>query len=209
MIREYLGISTKFYKDIRYVAVHESKSHFQAWVDLSYSYEREPEQSQETFSWIEWFKASERGDISTIVDWLKDVDFGFDTDGIFTFLYEWMLDHHDQAIDDYLTWLSTYDLQDEIKEEPENIQLMTIHASKGLEWPTVIVAGLNEGIFPSKQALRNHEEMESERRLAYVAFTRAEDQLILTSRPAEPDDLGVPKYPASRFLKESINENIA
>lgn len=203
LIKGYLCIDTEFYKDIRYVAVHESKSHFQAWIDLSNSYEETPEQPQETFNWIEWFKVSERGDISTVIDWLKDVDFKFNTDDIFSFLYSWILDNCDKTIDDYLNWLATFDLQDEIKEEPDTLQLMTIHAAKGLEWPTVIIAGLNEGIFPSKQSIRKYDEMESERRLAYVAFTRAEDQLILTTRPFEKDEELFIKNPASRFIKES------
>jgi DNA helicase-2/ATP-dependent DNA helicase PcrA len=112
------------------------------------------------------------------------------------------LDNYDKTIDDYLNWLATFDLQDEIKDDPEKLQLMTIHAAKGLEWPTVIIAGLNEGIFPSKQSIKKN-ELEDERRLAYVAFTRAEDQLILTTRPFEKDKELFIKNPASRFIKES------
>ena len=147
-------------------------------------------------------KACAPSDIHTLVDLLKDVEFGFDPDPIFDFVYGWMLENIDKSIDDYLNWLATYDLQDEISENPADLQLMTIHASKGLEWPIVIIAGLNEGIFPSRHALKNEDEMESERRLAYVAYTRAEDQLVLTSRPIQMDDDGHPRYPVSRFIRE-------
>lgn len=195
LIRDYIGVSIDDYQKLRRTAVQECKSHFQTWRDSA--------DIGDSSDWWGWFKISESGDISTVVDWLKDVDFGFDPTEIFAFLYEWILQNYDKSIDDYLNWLATYDLQDEIKEDPENLQLMTVHASKGLEWTTVIVAGLNEGIFPSRQSLRNSDEMESERRLAYVAFTRAKDQLILTSRPLDADEDGTIKNPVSRFVKES------
>jgi DNA helicase-2/ATP-dependent DNA helicase PcrA len=56
---------------------------------------------------------------------------------------------------------------------------MTIHASKGLEFPVVFVCGMSEGIFPNSR-ITGYDDMEEERRLAYVAFTRAEDQLYLS-----------------------------
>ena len=56
---------------------------------------------------------------------------------------------------------------------------MTIHASKGLEFPIVFVCGLSEGIFPSSR-VAGYDDIEEERRLAYVAFTRAEDMLFLS-----------------------------
>ena len=199
LIRDYLGLPRAEYKDIRMRSVQEYKSHYQAWCDVY-----DPEGI--SHCWEAWFKASEPTDIHTVVDWMKDVEFGFDPEPIFDFVYLWMLENVDKTIDDYLNWLSTYDLQDEIPENPANLQLMTIHASKGLEWPTVIVAGLNEGIFPSKHAFRNPAELESERRLAYVAFTRAEDQLVMTSRPVKPDEGGNPRYPVSRFIMESRHQ---
>ena len=79
---------------------------------------------------------------------------------------------------------------------------MTIHASKGLEWPMVIIAGLNDGILPSFRSKNNVSELESERRLAYVAYTRARDHLILTSRPINPESKIA--QPPSRFIKESL-----
>ena len=196
LIRDLVGVLSDEYKEIRRRAVAEYKSHYHVWLDID-------SESGDPGTFASWMKVSESSDIHTMVDLLKDVEFDFDPGPIFDFVYAWMLENIDKTIDDYLNWLSTYDLQDEIPENPCSLQLMTIHASKGLEWPTVIVAGLNEGIFPSRHAFRNPEEMESERRLAYVAFTRAEDQLVLTSRPVQPDKDGQARYPVSRFIEES------
>nr|MBC8438187.1 ATP-dependent helicase [Candidatus Desulfobacula maris] len=80
---------------------------------------------------------------------------------------------------------------------------LTCHAAKGLEFSTVIAIGLNEGIFPDKRDIASNNLTDS-RRLAYVAMTRAEDQLILTSRPLEKDEDGQIKNPASRFISESL-----
>ena len=60
------------------------------------------------------------------------------------------------------------------------VTLMTMHAAKGLEFPVVFLAGLEEGIFPHSRALMDMGEMEEERRLAYVGITRAKKQLFLT-----------------------------
>ena len=78
LIRDYIGVTTDEYKEIRIKAVTEYKSHFQAWCDLD---------TDDSGTWPDWFKASERGDISTVVDWMKDVEFGFDAGEIFDFLY--------------------------------------------------------------------------------------------------------------------------
>ena len=61
------------------------------------------------------------------------------------------------------------------------VTLMTLHAAKGLEFPVVFVVGMEEGIFPSYRAFENLDEMEEERRLAYVGMTRAEEKLYLSA----------------------------
>lgn len=70
---------------------------------------------------------------------------------------------------------------DNYNAESESVIMMTIHSAKGLEFPTVFIAGMEDGIFPGIQTIRNEsEEMEEERRLAYVAITRAKHKLYIT-----------------------------
>src|SRR6185295_12444718 len=60
------------------------------------------------------------------------------------------------------------------------IWLMTLHSAKGLEFPTVVLAGLEEGLFPHSRSSDDEEELEEERRLCYVGMTRAKARLVLT-----------------------------
>lgn len=64
--------------------------------------------------------------------------------------------------------------------EPDALKLMTVHASKGLEFPTVFVTGLEEGIFPLAKAAFDDAELEEERRALYVAMTRAREHLFIS-----------------------------
>ena len=61
------------------------------------------------------------------------------------------------------------------------VTMMTMHAAKGLEFPQVFVVGMEEGLFPGNRAMGDAEEMEEERRLCYVAMTRAKEKLTLTN----------------------------
>ncbi|MCR5538039.1 MAG: ATP-binding domain-containing protein, partial [Lachnospiraceae bacterium] len=79
----------------------------------------------------------------------------------------------------------------------DKVRLMTVHAAKGLEFPHVFICGLNEGIFPSRK-VRTIQAMEEERRLAFVALTRAMDGLYLTESEGKNHD-GTFRYP-SRFV---------
>ena len=82
---------------------------------------------------------------------------------------------------DFLADLALVSAQDDIAEEPEEVTLMTLHAAKGLEFPVVFLMGLEEGIFPLSRAMLEDDELEEERRLAYVGITRAERKLYLTN----------------------------
>lgn len=87
--------------------------------------------------------------------------------------------------------------------ENHSVSLMTVHAAKGLEFPFVFVIGLEEGVFPHKLSMEEPEDMEEERRLAYVAMTRAKDQLML-SWSASRMTFGEMSYNMpSRFLDEA------
>ncbi len=87
----------------------------------------------------------------------------------------------------------------------EAVKLMTVHAAKGLEFPSVFLCGLSEGIFPGKRA-NTREKLEEERRLCYVAFTRAKDRLFLSDAAGSNYD-GSFRYP-SRFLFNAEKENV-
>ena len=79
---------------------------------------------------------------------------------------------------------------------------MTLHTAKGLEFPTVFLTGLEDGIFPHSRTLGEKNEIEEERRLAYVGLTRAKQRLYLT-RAEYRSSWGAPNYnPPSRFLEE-------
>ncbi len=101
-------------------------------------------------------------------------------------------------------WYGTRDSQDDLG-PGDRVMLLTAHAAKGLEWPVVVVANMNEGVFPSKQALKDLDGDREERRLAYVAMTRARESLILHYR--RPEDQSGPNFqPASRFIREAIGD---
>ena len=100
------------------------------------------------------------------------------------------------TLSDYLNRIAMFtDLSK--RERADSVKLMTVHAAKGLEFPYVFVCGLNEWIFPSQRS-RDWRDIEEERRIAYVAFTRAGDGLFLTDSEGFNFD-GSPRVP-SRFL---------
>ena len=87
------------------------------------------------------------------------------------------------------------------------VTMMTLHTAKGLEFPTVFLTGMEDGIFPHSRTLGEKDEIEEERRLAYVGLTRARERLYI-SRAEYRSTWGAPNYnPPSRFLDE-IPENV-
>lgn len=191
LCKEHFEIDTPTYKAIRLKAVQDNKSHYQIWSEC---------RLEKRF--LNFIYESETGGLADVISWVKGVDFEFDALPVFDFIHEYLSTTNDQGIQTYLDWLTLYDVQDEIAEDPKKLQLMTIHASKGLEWSTVIIAGLNQGILPGHKAKGSQSELESERRLAYVAYTRARDFLVLTSRPVNPE--ARVQCPPSQFIKESL-----
>jgi superfamily I DNA/RNA helicase len=189
--KDYLGISRDDYKAIRMHAVKNNMSHFQVFSEMVY------QDFNEQFL-IDFVEAAKIHSIIDLFKILEHIDFGFDQGPILQFIADYLNVQRQPNIEDYLEWLALFDVQDEISTEPKKLQLMTIHASKGLEFSMVVIAGLNEGILPSYR----ESELESERRLAYVAITRAKDFLILTSRPVDPE-AKIPQ-PPSRFIKEAL-----
>lgn len=109
---------------------------------------------------------------------------------------EAMLEH-------YLAHVALFSNSD-AQPEHDKVKLMTVHTSKGLEFPYVFLCGMNEGIFPSRKT-KIREGMEEERRLAFVAMTRAKKRLYLSEAKGRNLD-GSPRYP-SRFILD-IDQNL-
>ena len=84
------------------------------------------------------------------------------------------------TLGDFLENMALYTDADQSAEDEDAVIMMTMHAAKGLEFPVVFLAGMEDGLFPGFRAMENTEDMEEERRLCYVAVTRAKEQLYLT-----------------------------
>ncbi|HUF15456.1 MAG TPA: DNA helicase PcrA [Acidimicrobiia bacterium] len=91
---------------------------------------------------------------------------------------------------------------DEWDEGAGAVTLMTLHTAKGLEFPVVFIVGMEDGVFPHMRSLGDPDELEEERRLAYVGITRAQDKLYLTSAWNRMLFGGSSYNPPSRFLQE-------
>jgi len=91
---------------------------------------------------------------------------------------------------------------DALEEDASYVTLMTLHSAKGLEFPNVFLTGLEEGVFPHSRTLTEPEELEEERRLAYVGITRAIDRLYLTYAARRALFGNTYAYPKSRFIEE-------
>lgn len=102
----------------------------------------------------------------------------------------------------YLQQISLLTDQDGDDKDPNKVKLMTIHASKGLEFPSVFVVGLEENLFPSMLSLNTRDELEEERRLFYVAITRAQDRLFLSYANTRVKFGSIQYNDASRFIEE-------
>lgn len=97
---------------------------------------------------------------------------------------------------------------DKYDENADAVVLMTVHSAKGLEFPVVFIAGMEDGIFPSVQNIGEPSEMSEERRLAYVAITRAKERLYIT-HAKERLMYGKSAYnPLSRFVREEIPKSL-
>ena len=89
--------------------------------------------------------------------------------------------NEDATLEDFLSSVSLLSDVDKTVDENNLITMMTVHSAKGLEFKVVFVVGMEEGLFPTSRSLENDEDVEEERRLCYVAVTRAEEMLFITN----------------------------
>ena len=108
----------------------------------------------------------------------------------------------DATLSGFLNEIALYTDLDSLEQSDDCVTMMTIHAAKGLEFPLVYVVGLEEGIFPGSSAQFEEEELEEERRLCYVAMTRAKERLTLTNARQRMLYGKTASNRLSRFLEE-------
>ena len=111
-------------------------------------------------------------------------------------------DEENNVLGEFLAQVSLVSDIDGMDEIANNVTLMTLHASKGLEFPIVFLAGCDEGIFPSARCSNTLSELEEERRLMYVGVTRAETKLYLTTAKRRQMWGEYKYYTPSRFIDE-------
>lgn len=190
LIKDTIGLGRSEYNQIRKEAIENGESHFQTW-----------QESQSNCPVYDFFVNAICGKLSTLDEVLDALAVALLPNN-FSQEIAFIKSAGINKIRPLLDWITTYDISDEATEDFEGLRLMTIHASKGLEFKTVMIAGCNEGLLPSKQAIE-HGEIEAERRLMYVAMTRAMDNLILTVRPEiKETEFKIWESPVSRFLAE-------
>ena len=120
---------------------------------------------------------------------------------------EFVPEEEDNLLGEFLQQVALVSDLDAMEDETNNITMMTLHSAKGLEFPTVFIAGMDEGIFPSQRTLQVPSEVEEERRLMYVGVTRAEEKLYLISAKRRQTWGEFKYYNPSRFMQE-IPQNL-
>lgn len=111
-------------------------------------------------------------------------------------------EYEELGLDTFLEEVALVSDLDNMEAGNNVVTLMTLHAAKGLEFPVVFMAGMEESIFPHSRALYDQKEMEEERRLCYVGMTRAKQELYLTHATSRMLYGGVQHNPPSRFLAD-------
>ena len=114
----------------------------------------------------------------------------------------------DKSLGSYLQQITLLTDADDDKGESDVVRLMTIHAAKGLEFPVVFVGGLEETLFPNAMSINTREELEEERRLFYVAVTRAKQRLWLTYANTRYRFGNLTQNDPSRFIDELPEERL-
>jgi DNA helicase-2/ATP-dependent DNA helicase PcrA len=117
-------------------------------------------------------------------------------------------EYEERGLTDFLENVALVSDQDTLPDAPEAPTLLTLHAAKGLEFSTVFIIGLDEGLLPHSRSFEEPEEMAEERRLFYVGITRAKNYLVLV-RAGQRSSFGRYEYTQeSRFLEDIPEELI-
>lgn len=147
--------------------------------------------------YIDYLKTLENGDVkienvqelrSTIVSYINQAE--------------------EPSLSEFLEEIALYTEADRDDGSDDKVTLLTVHSAKGLEYDNVFVTGLEDGIFPSSRSFDSEEDLEEERRLAYVAITRAKKRLYLTSASQRLLYGQTQRNITSRFMKEMGRERI-
>ena len=117
-------------------------------------------------------------------------------------------DPEDATLSGFLNEIALYTDLDSVEADDNCVTMMTIHSAKGLEFPVVYVVGMEEGIFPGSSAMYDEEELEEERRLCYVAMTRAREKLVMTNARQRMLYGRTSANKSSRFLDEIPAEDM-
>ena len=117
-------------------------------------------------------------------------------------------DPEDATLSGFLNEIALYTDLDSMESGDDCVTMMTVHSAKGLEFPLIYVVGMEEGVFPGASAQYDQEEAEEERRLCYVAMTRAKERLILTNCRQRMLYGRTSSNLPSRFLEEIPEENM-
>ncbi len=123
-------------------------------------------------------------------------------------IISYIKDTGDATLHGFLDEVALYTDLDSMDKESDCVVMMTIHSAKGLEFPNVFLVGAEEGIFPGMRAIGEHEEMEEERRLCYVAITRAMQKLYISCATQRMIFGRTSSNRVSRFVEEIPSEHI-
>ena len=147
----------------------------------------------EKTNYIEWLKKDKPDDYASRIENIEE---------LLTNVIKYEEDNTQPTLSGFLEEISLFTDIDNYDKESDCVVMMTLHSAKGLEFPVVFIPGMEEGIFPGEQSRYNTEDMQEERRLAYVGITRAKENLYLC-RANERMLFGMTKRnPVSRFAKE-------
>jgi len=108
----------------------------------------------------------------------------------------------EKTLEAFLAQISLVSDIDNLQEDTTQVVLMTMHSAKGLEFPVVFIAGMDEGLFPGARSMNSEDEIEEERRLCYVGITRAREELYLMTAFSRTIFGKTERYVPSRFIDE-------